>query len=301
MQFVKWGKNRKNRLCIHWTLVLLYLDYFRDELHTFYGYMNDSEWYIVIEHQEDVAVENQEHHRCWRTFFSLICHGLNGLRWEESTSKQQKRTPMENQGLEPNNRGAWFRWCAFFNWVIFGFHVDFQGWNVCFFDHLSCWFMVIQEEIHLEDQFFKDFVFTNALLNAEAQSRQASDAESWLSKVCHVHWNQTHKTIQCSHGRNIYASYTLGTPCVAAISSWPWFQAGLSWYFFMPGRLFTSIRVGHLFFSIGQWWSRDGKMSRHHGWDNLPCGGRDEPTWFWQHRSALEMFHGLFGEGFIKL
>ena len=66
---------------------------------------------------------------------------------------------------------------------FFGFHVDFKGWNVCFLD-LSCWFMVIQEEIHLEDQFFKDFVFTNALLNAEAQSRQASDAESWLSKVC---------------------------------------------------------------------------------------------------------------------
>lgn len=120
----------------------------------------------------------------------------------------------------------------------------------------------------------------------------------------HVHWNQTHKTIQCSHGRNIYAiyaSYTFGTPCVAVISSWPWFQAGLSWYFFMPGLLFTSIPVGHLSFSIGQWWSRDGKMSRHHGWDNLPCGGRDEPTWFWQHRSALEMFHGLFGEGYIKL
>ena len=45
--------------------------------------------------------------------------------------------------------------------------------------------MMIQEEIHLEDQFFKDFVFTNALLNAEAQSRQASDAESWRSHdVC---------------------------------------------------------------------------------------------------------------------
>ena len=38
--------------------MLLYLDYFRD---AFDGHMI----HIDIEHQEDVAVENQEHHRCF--------------------------------------------------------------------------------------------------------------------------------------------------------------------------------------------------------------------------------------------